>query len=182
MSTTCERCGKTLRTGFLSDAVECNGKMYCEDCFAQVIEEIKAEQSKQREEEAKQKQAEEAAKQAEELRRKNMTWQERKQEEKNRAQEIENVLLTTTNNIEGHPIEAYLGIHSVSVGINFDNAKAILDAEAQIYASLKQFAFDAGGNAVISIQFQYFSSYEKEITMSSPSHMIVAHGTIVRIK
>ena len=91
-------------------------------------------------------------------------------------------MLTTTNNIEGHLIDAYLGIHSVSVGINFDNAKAILDAEAQIYASLKQFAFDAGGNAVISIQFQYFSSYEKEITMSSPSHMIVAHGTIVRIK
>lgn len=53
MATTCERCGKTLRTGFLSDAVECNGKMYCEDCFAQVIEEIKAEQNKQREEEAK---------------------------------------------------------------------------------------------------------------------------------
>ena len=175
MATTCERCGKTLRTGFLSDAVECNGKMYCEDCFAQVIEEIKAEQSKQREEEAKQKQAEE-------LRRKNMTWQEREQEEKDRAQGIENVLLTTTNNIEGHTIEAYLGIRSVSVGINFDNANAILNAEAQIYASLKQFAFDAGGNAVVGIQFQYFSSYEKEISMLSPSHMIVAHGTIVRIK
>ncbi len=175
MATTCERCGKTLRTGFLSDAVECNGKMYCEDCFAQVIEEIKAEQSKQREEEAKQKQAEE-------LRRKNMTWQEREQEEKDRAQGIENVLLTTTNNIEGHTIEAYLGIRSISVGINFDNANAILNAEAQIYASLKQFAFDAGGNAVVGIQFQYFSSYEKEISMLSPSHMIVAHGTIVRIK
>ena len=178
MAATCERCGKTLRTGFLSDAVECNGKMYCEDCFAQVIEEIKAEQSKQREEEAKQRQAEEAEK----LRRKNMTWQEREQEEKDRAQGIENVLLTTTNNIEGHIIDAYLGIRSVSVGTNFDNAKTILNAEAQIYALLKQFAFDAGGNAVIGIQFQYFSSYEKEISVVSPSHMIVAHGTIVRMK
>lgn len=140
------------------------------------------EQNKQREEEAKQKQAEEAAKQAEELRRKNMTWQEREQEEKNRAQGIENVLLTTTNNLEGHTIETYLGIRSVSVGTNFDNAKALLNAEAQIYASLKQFAFDAGGNAVIGVQFQYFSSYEKEISVVSPSHMIVAHGTIVRIK
>ena len=145
MATTCERCGKVLNRGLFSDAIECKGKMYCSDCFPQILEELK-------------------------------------QEEDIRTQKIQDVILSTTDNINNCCIESYLDIISIFRKVSFNSDKTLFKAKDEIKAMLKEAAFNAGGNAVIGIQFQYFSSNEKEVSIDLPVDMIIVHGTIVRIK
>jgi uncharacterized protein YbjQ (UPF0145 family) len=105
------------------------------------------------------------------------------------------MLLTTTNNIEGHPIKQYLGIVSAQtiIGANIVKdlfagirdivggrsgtyEKVIADAKSNALNELQQKAAQAGANAIVAIDLDF-----ETVGSGGSMLMVVATGTAVII-
>lgn len=111
-----------------------------------------------------------------------------------REKEIEDIIMTTTNHIEGYKVEKYFAIDSVEIvlgaGILSDIASSFTDVlglrsnlfEDKMQGSkniaiylMKEKAYMQGGNAIIGVDLDY--------TEFSNNRMgLIISGTIVRIK
>jgi len=107
---------------------------------------------------------------------------------------LENVILTTTNNVDGYRVVEYIGIGSVEVVIGTGIISEFGASVANVFGGratefeiklnkgkeasllkLKYAAFEVGGNAVIGIDLDYTEFKSNTIG-------IVASGTIVKIE
>ncbi|BCA80952.1 heavy metal-binding domain-containing protein [Desulfuromonas sp. AOP6] len=153
-----------------------NGQEYCYNCASKVMQSINAEKNKVKEQ----------------------AYDEFINQEKIREDNIkelsENIIFTTTNNIDGFFVENYIGVECVEVVLGagmfselegkFSDwfgvpAGAVMDrlnkAKNMAFKRLKNIAVEKGANAVIGIDVDY-------IEFSKNMFGIIINGTLVKVE
>lgn len=119
----------------------------------------------------------------------------KEKENRERLRELaEQVMVTTTNNIDGYSVSEYLGIESVEIipgtGVLSEFSTGILDflaarskgfesklqkAKAEALSMLKFLAAEMGGNAIIGIDLDYAEFSGNRVA-------VIVNGTIVKVE
>lgn len=105
---------------------------------------------------------------------------------------LNDVLLSTTDTLQGYEIEKYIDILFELVYVSEGKyADGLRDKPSKIsvyeYADMllkqkiKQAGYKRGGNAVVGVRFSSYWTNEKEVSLMLPSLVVNAHGTIVKI-
>lgn len=168
----CLKCGKKLGEGFRrSSEVKLDGESYCVDC-ANAIKEARNKTTNMAQQQSKSSYSNVPVHTSE------TTPHISPIVPKN---SIFNVLLTTTDILQGYIIEKYIDVVEIVfiVKNSYLSDSALDEAEKNLKGRLKCAAIDNGGNAVIGISYSYTKLHNY---VAGPEDlMISAHGTIVEI-
>jgi uncharacterized protein YbjQ (UPF0145 family) len=97
---------------------------------------------------------------------------------------LDNILLSTTNTLQGYKITEYIDVIMKSANIqSVQNKKqGILAAEKKIKLLMKSSTQELGGNAIIGVQFTCYNENEKEFSLGQTTQWLIAQGTVVKVE